>query len=168
VHINRATDIALRLLMLIAARGGQHTVGELAGVLNVPAGHVAKVVQRLQRLGLVATTRGRAGGVRLVPAALHTSVGQVVRAIEGTGEVVNCAEPPCPLRAHCLLREELRRAQEAFLSSLDAVPLASLMVGPGLLAAQVDLGLPAGPDRLPADPQIGLPADPQIGLPADP
>jgi Rrf2 family nitric oxide-sensitive transcriptional repressor len=130
VHINRASDIALRLLMLSAARGGQHTVRELADVLNVPAGHVAKVVQRLQRLGLVATTRGRTGGVRLVPTALDTSVGSIVRAIDGTDEVVNCADPPCPLRPACRLRGVLRQAQEAFLASLDAVSLADLTTVP--------------------------------------
>lgn len=133
MQINRATDVALRILMLSAARGGQHTVAELAAVLNVPVGHVAKVVQRLQRLGLLATIRGRAGGVRLIPEALRTTVGEVVRAIEGVSEVVNCAEPPCPLRADCQLRALLRQAQEAFLATLDAVPLADLMPASGVL-----------------------------------
>ncbi|MBI3686093.1 MAG: Rrf2 family transcriptional regulator [Actinobacteria bacterium] len=152
MHINRAADIALRLLMLVAARGGQHTVGELATVLNVPVGHVAKVVQRLSRLGLLETTRGRSGGVRLVPDALRTTVGQVVRAIDGTGEVVNCDAPPCPLRPDCRLRGALRRAQEAFLASLDAVVLDDLVAPAGRTGSLAVLPFPRAPDPTGAAP----------------
>ncbi len=116
--------------MMLAATGEQLTVDGLADRLNLPRNHVAKVVQRLQREGLVATTRGRNGGVGLSEAARHVSAGHVVRRLEGEAEVVRCDEPPCPLQRACRLRGALRVAQEAFFTTLDAVPLSDLVARP--------------------------------------
>ena len=130
VHLNRATDIALRALMLMARTGDLLTVDELAVALRVPRSHLAKVVQRLQHNGFATTVRGRAGGVQMPAELLDTTVGAVARAFEGDAEVVNCDEPPCPLRGGCRLRTALRAAQEAFLVSLDEVTLRELLASP--------------------------------------
>jgi Rrf2 family nitric oxide-sensitive transcriptional repressor len=130
VHLSRATDIALRVLMLVAAQRRQLTIDELAAALNVPRNHVAKIVQRLQRSGWLTTTRGRGGGISLLDTALRTSVGRIVRDFEGVAEVIDCETPPCPLRAACLLRGALRTAQEAFFASLDEVVLQDLIAPP--------------------------------------
>ncbi|CAM2795244.1 Rrf2 family transcriptional regulator [Saccharomonospora xinjiangensis] len=127
MQLNRSTDIALRVLMYVAAKDGRRTIDELADALAVPRHHLAKVVQRLQRLGLLATVRGRGGGVELAPTALRTGVGSVVRKLEPADEVVQCDEPPCPLRGQCKLRAAFRRAHEAFLRSLDEMSLADLV-----------------------------------------
>jgi Rrf2 family nitric oxide-sensitive transcriptional repressor len=130
MRLNHSTDLALRVLMLTATRGDLVTIRDLATALTVPEAHLAKIVQRLQRLGLVITVRGRAGGVQLAPDARARPVGTIVGALEGTGEVVSCDDPPCTLRGACRLRGALRRAQEAFLASLDDVTLADLVAGP--------------------------------------
>ncbi|MFB9905497.1 RrF2 family transcriptional regulator [Allokutzneria oryzae] len=130
MHLSRATDIALRVLMLAAAKNRQLTIDHLATTMNVPHNHVAKVVQRLQREGLVTTTRGRNGGVWVPAEARKVTVGQVVRRFEGESEVVECEAPPCPLQRSCRLRAALARAQEAFFASLDGVPLEDLLARP--------------------------------------
>ncbi|WP_344172288.1 Rrf2 family transcriptional regulator [Pilimelia columellifera] len=131
MRLNRSTDIGLRVVMFAASHdGGQHTIDELAEALAVPRHHLAKVVQRLQRLGAVGTVRGRAGGVRITTAGLATTVGTLVRAFEGEAEVVECDEPVCPLRHGCRLRGALRAAQEAFYRSLDPVTIAELIRSP--------------------------------------
>ncbi|MBW4718563.1 RrF2 family transcriptional regulator [Saccharothrix obliqua] len=139
MQLTRATDIALRVLMLTATRSGLSTVDDLATALAVPRNHLAKVVQKLAHRGLLVTVRGRSGGLRIAPEALQWTVGQVVRDFEGQAEVVDCDEVPCPLRGACRLRGALRRAHAAFLAELDDVPLHSL-VGPptgDLLAALI-------------------------------
>ncbi|SCL32502.1 transcriptional regulator, BadM/Rrf2 family [Micromonospora nigra] len=130
MKLNRSTDMALRIAMLAAATPRRTTVDELAGQLALPRNHAAKVVQRLQRLGVLVTIRGRAGGVAFAADGGTYTVGQVVRAFEGDDEVVDCDGPACPLRAACRLRGELRRAQAAFLAVLDDVRLADLVDGP--------------------------------------
>lgn len=130
MQLNRATDIALRVLMMVAVATRLVTIDELANALNVPRNHVAKVVQRLQRHGWVATTRGRGGGIRLPDEVRQVTVGRVVREFEGSAEVVDCDTPPCPLRAGCRLRGALRVAREAFYASLDDVVLQDLIRPP--------------------------------------
>jgi Rrf2 family nitric oxide-sensitive transcriptional repressor len=129
VKLNRSTDMALRIAMLTAASPARTTVDELATQLALPRSHVAKVVQRLQRLGVLVTIRGRSGGVSFAEPAGELTVGHVVRAFEGNDEVVNCEQPSCPLVAGCRLRGQLRRAQAAFLAVLDGVRLGDLVDG---------------------------------------
>lgn len=145
MKLNRSTDMALRIAMLTAASPARTTVDELARRLLLPRSHVAKVVQRLQRLGVLVTIRGRSGGVAFAEHAGELTVGHVVRAFEGDDEVVNCERPACPLVGCCRLRGELRRAQAAFLAVLDGVRLGDLAdgsAGPLLLT----LGASAPPD----------------------
>ncbi|NBE84506.1 RrF2 family transcriptional regulator [Micromonospora rubida] len=130
MKLNRSTDMALRIAMLTAASQARTTVDELAEQLALPRSHVAKVVQRLQRIGVLVTIRGRSGGVAIAEAAGELTVGAVVRAFEGDDEVVSCEQPACPLVAGCRLRGQLRRAQEAFLAVLDETRLGDLVDGP--------------------------------------
>ncbi len=131
MRLNRSTDIGLRILMLAAARDDRFTIDELADGLVVPRHHLAKVVQRLQRMGLLETVRGRGGGVRLAAAGRGASVGGIVRELEGGTEVVECdGVSPCPLQAGCRLRGALHRAQEAFYRSLDPITVEDLTAPP--------------------------------------
>ncbi|MGB2572412.1 RrF2 family transcriptional regulator [Micromonospora citrea] len=130
MKLNRSTDMALRIAMLSATASTRSTVEELAERLDLPRSHVAKVVQRLQRIGVLVTIRGRSGGVAFAEGAEELTVGQVVRAFEGEEEVVACEESGCTLRADCRLRGHLRRAQAAFLAVLDDVRLGDLVDTP--------------------------------------
>lgn len=139
MRLNRATDIGLRILMLGAVGDDLLTIDRLAESLNVPRHHLAKVVQRLQHLGLLETVRGRHGGVRLTMNARDTSIGAVVRELEGGTEVVECeGETACPLNRGCRLRGALRSAQEAFFAALDPITVDDLTAPP---ARQVLLSL---------------------------
>ncbi|MBL1068924.1 Rrf2 family transcriptional regulator [Streptomyces sp. 7-21] len=142
MRLTRFTDLALRVLMLLAAQpeGERCTTRGIAEAVNAPYAHVAKAVSRLQHLGLVGTRRGRGGGLALTSQGRDASVGHAVRALEGDGEVVDCdGTDPCPLRPACRLRGELRRAQEAFYAALDPVTVRDLVAEP---AGRVLLGLP--------------------------
>jgi Rrf2 family nitric oxide-sensitive transcriptional repressor len=131
VRLNRSTDISLRILMLGAVHDDLLTIDRLADSLHVPRHHLAKVVQRLHRLGLLETVRGRNGGVRLTPDAPGASIGAVVRDLEGGTEVVECeGETACPLSRGCRLRGALRVAQEAFYASLDPITIGDLAAPP--------------------------------------
>jgi Rrf2 family nitric oxide-sensitive transcriptional repressor len=117
--------------MLGAVRDDRLTIDELAGSLAVPRHHLAKVVQRLQHLGLLETVRGRSGGVRLAASAHTASIGGLVRELEGETEVVDCeGESACPLSQGCRLRGALRRAQEAFYAALDPITVSDLSAPP--------------------------------------
>jgi Rrf2 family nitric oxide-sensitive transcriptional repressor len=148
-----STDLALRVVMRLAVanRNGKGTgdgdatpmptTRQVADAVAVPYSHAAKVVTRLQHLGVVEARRGRNGGLALTDAGRSTSVGRLVRELEGVGDVVGCEDdPPCPLRNACRLRSLLRKAQEAFYSTLDPVTVEDLVASP---TGPVLLGLSA-------------------------
>lgn len=133
MRLTKGTDVALRIAMRLAVLGedAAPTTREVADAVVVPYSHAAKVVTRLQRLGVVETRRGRSGGLVLTSTGRTSSLGRLVRALEGEGDVVGCEEdPPCPLRAACRLREALRTAQEAFYSALDPLTIEDLVAAP--------------------------------------
>ncbi|MFB0620013.1 Rrf2 family transcriptional regulator [Streptomyces sp. AGS-58] len=144
MRLLRSTDLALRVLMRLAvAAGATPTTRQVAADMDVPYTHAAKVVAELQHLGLVDARRGRGGGLALSERGRTASVGAVVRAFEGDGDVVECeGTAPCPLRDGCRLRGALRRAQEAFFATLDSVTIAEIVAEP---TAPLLLGLTRGP-----------------------
>lgn len=146
-----STDLALRVVMRLAVADGNGdgdatsmpTTREVADAVAAPYTHAAKVVTRLQHLGVVDARRGRNGGLTLTQAGRVTSVGWLVRELEGVRDVVGCEDdPPCPLRTACRLRSLLRKAQEAFYSTLDPVTIEDLVGSP---TGPVLLGLAARP-----------------------
>lgn len=133
MRLTRFTDVALRVLMRLAVVENEDppTTREVAATMQVPYSHAAKVVARLQHLGLVEARRGRGGGLALTPDGRSASIGGLVRELEGPGDVVECeGTTPCPLRSDCRLRNALRTASEAFYASLDPLTVAELISSP--------------------------------------
>ena len=133
MRLTAFSDVSLRLVMRLAVAGEGEllTTRTAAGMLAVPYAHMAKAVARLAEMGLVETRRGRGGGLLLTEAGRRSSVGAIVRELEGSGDLAGCEDdPPCPLRAACRLRGALARAREAFYASLDEVTVESLVSPP--------------------------------------
>ncbi|EFV13201.2 RrF2 family transcriptional regulator [Segniliparus rugosus] len=130
MQLTRFTDLGLRITMLLAAAPAdrQLSTAQVAEQMRVPYAHAAKVVARLTGLGVVESTRGRAGGIRLAESGAGRSVGWIARRLEGDGEIVECeGADPCPLRQACRLRGALRQAQEAFFQVLDRQTVADMV-----------------------------------------
>ncbi|MFC9793147.1 RrF2 family transcriptional regulator [Streptomyces sp. NPDC127584] len=133
MRLTKFTDLALRAVMRLAVTTPEESVTtrEVAESMDVPYAHMAKVVTRLQHLGVVEARRGRGGGLVLTESGRRSSVGWIARTLEGEEEVVACdGDPPCPLRSACRLRGALREAQEAFYRVLDPLTVADLVESP--------------------------------------
>lgn len=133
MRLTKFTDLALRAVMRLAVTGPNEspTTREVADSMAVPYAHMAKVVTRLQHLGVIEARRGRGGGLALTALGRQSSVGWLTRTLEGDDEVVACeGDPPCPLRTACRLRGVLRQAQEAFYRTLDPLTVADLVESP--------------------------------------
>ncbi|MFI6577328.1 RrF2 family transcriptional regulator [Nocardiopsis sp. NPDC050513] len=133
MRLTAFTDVSLRLVMrlAVAEEGELLTTRTVAGMLAVPYTHMAKAVARLSEAGIVEARRGRGGGLLLTDRGRRASVGEIVRDLEGDGDLAGCEDdPPCPLRAACRLRVALREAREAFYASLDGVTVQSLVTQP--------------------------------------
>ena len=124
------TDYTLRVLMYCAARPKQLvTIGELADHHQLSKNHLMKIVNDLARQGVLETTRGRGGGLRLMKNAAEIRVGDVVRASETDFRLVECFDPKtnqCTLSPSCRLKGLLSDALSAYFEALDSVTLAEL------------------------------------------
>ncbi len=138
------TDFALRTLLYLGSRPGRATVQEIAEFYEISANHLGKVVQQLGRLGYVRSVRGPGGGMELAKAPETVSVGEVVRAFEGSNvHLLACVETPgvCRIQPGCSLRHVLAEAERRQMEYLDGVTLDTLLPGPkGLEAFLVEVG----------------------------
>ena len=130
MRLSDYTDYTLRVLMYCAAHTDRRvTIAEMADVHRVSKNHLMKIVNDLARQGLLETTRGRGGGLRLLQAPSAIRVGDVLRKAETDFRLVECfdaASDSCTLTPTCRLRTVLGDALSAYFSVLDAVTLADI------------------------------------------
>jgi Rrf2 family nitric oxide-sensitive transcriptional repressor len=126
------TDYTLRVLMYCAARPQQLvTISELAERHGVSRNHLMKIVTDLGRQGLLETTRGRGGGLRLLKDPSKVRIGDVVRACETDFRLVECFDPKtnqCTLTPSCRLKGLFNAALQAYFKELDGMTLADMVV----------------------------------------
>jgi Rrf2 family nitric oxide-sensitive transcriptional repressor len=133
MRLTQWTDYTLRVLMYCAAcqtRAQPVTITEIAQCHDISRSHLTKIVQTLGVQGLLSTTRGRGGGLRLSKATRDINLGQVVRLTETDFNMVECfdtANNQCGLTQHCRLKGVLEQATQSYLAALDAVTLADLV-----------------------------------------
>ena len=144
MRLTRYTDYALRALIYLGLHEPQQSsIAEIARAYGISESHLTKVVHQLGRLGLIRTTRGRGGGLRLGRRADEIVIGAVVRQTEDDLALVECfAGGACAITAPCRLRRALGEALAAFLAVLDGYTLGDLLGdGAGPEIATI-LGLP--------------------------
>lgn len=128
MQLTKHTDLSLRVMMYLAldpeARG---TIKSIAERYNVSRNHLVKVVHKLVTLGYLDSVQGRGGGIYLARRPHDISVGKVVRDMENTFDVIDCAANNCPLLPACLLKDALNKSTQAFLRTLDGYTIADLV-----------------------------------------
>lgn len=128
------TDYTLRVLMYCASNPGRLvTIAEMAERHGVSRNHLMKIVSDLGRQGLLATMRGRGGGVQLMKKPEDIGIGDVVRAAETDFRLVECfddATNTCAISPTCRMKHLLDGALAAYFRELDGATLADLVLPP--------------------------------------
>lgn len=131
VRLTLFSDYALRVLLYAGAHDERLvTVTEIADAYGISRHHLVKVSQLLIHHGLVASVRGRNGGLRLARTPSDINVGALVRQTEPDFHLVECFDletNTCAIAPVCDLKEVLHEAQAGFLRVLDAYTLADLL-----------------------------------------
>lgn len=130
MQLSRAAQFALRAVLDLAVSGPTSTAA-VAARRGIPPAQAGKIVQQLVRGGVVRTTRGPRGGVRLARPADKVTLRQVIDAIEGPLAVSRCiVYDDCPCAQPCPVRTALTRIQRELEGMLDSVTVADLQDNP--------------------------------------
>lgn len=131
MRITKRSNLALRVLMFCGVNQGRLvTKHDIAEKCNSSENHLGQVVNQLSQNGIVATVRGRGGGIRLGKDAADIKIGQIFRLLEADTPVAECfadVDNTCPLSSACRLKEAIGQAVDAFYEKLDELTLQDLI-----------------------------------------
>ncbi len=133
MQVNAKVEYAMRAMLDLAARPGeQTTVEEIADRQHIPPTILPGIIQTMTKAGLVESSRGYGGGIRLARSPRDISVQTVWEAIQGPLELYRCnSKGPCPLGLgeECPLKSVWEQTQERMLEVWERTSLADLAGG---------------------------------------
>jgi Rrf2 family protein len=122
IALSRQTDYACRIILHLALlpQGSRITAQDVAKKRIIPRFLIRRIVTRLAKAHLLATTRGNGGGLVLAKPSDQISLLDVVQAMEGPLALNACTLNPktCPLMKACSVHEEWVRAREMLVAEL--------------------------------------------------
>jgi Rrf2 family protein len=128
LNISEATSLALHTMGILAANSGRPITGKkIATALGGSEAHLAKVLQRLVKGGLVRSARGRGGGFKLAKPPEEIALLDVYELLEGRWNAQACLlkSAVCGRRG-CMLGGLLTSINEQMKSRLASTTLAML------------------------------------------
>ena len=131
MKLTQYSDLGLRLMMYLALRKGESvTIQEVSDRFGVSKNHMVKISHQLTQSGLIESTRGRNGGVRLSRPPEKINVEEAVRATEDNFDLVECfnaLQNRCVISDVCRLSGVFDTALSAFFEVLREITLADLV-----------------------------------------
>ena len=126
--VTRDSDYAIRALIEIARRRpGVVTAGELVKSTGIPRPFLRKILQVLNKNGIVKSFKGRGGG--FTAGSGETAISDVMAAFQGRLSLLDCTfkKKACSRRGRCGLRKRLEKIESRVLKELDAITISSLL-----------------------------------------
>ena len=112
---------------------------EIAEQYDIPIELLAKVLQRLVRTGLLASTQGTRGGYTLSRPPKSISVADVILAIDGPLTVTACSteKHDCEQYSKCSVRDPLWQIRERIVAALGTLTLSEMAAEQDVATAPV-------------------------------
>src|SRR5215204_4890969 len=132
LRLSKKADYALIAMKHLARTQGSPCAStsarDIAERYDIPIELMAKVLQRLVRTGLLASTQGTRGGYTLSRSSALISVADVVEAIDGPFTVTACStdKHDCEQYGKCSVRGPLWQIRERIVQTLGMVSLADM------------------------------------------
>ena len=162
---SKKSDYALLALSYLAGTGERRVVctKEIAERFAIPVELLAKVLQRLAKVGWLDSSPGPTGGYVLAVSDASITIGDVVRVVDGVPALTQCMQSrthaDCEQWANCTIRGPLATVNARVHDVLDGIALRDIAVSsPGRMGTDVQISavpmghrLPKRPNELPGD-----------------
>lgn len=124
----------LRAVLDVAMNGQEEAVAlsSIAERQNISISYLEQLISKLKKAGIVQSKRGAQGGYILAKPAEKISVGEILRALEGNLEPVDCAEimggkATCSSKDSCVTKYVWKRISDSINNAVDALMLSDLV-----------------------------------------
>lgn len=122
---------ALRAMADLAQHDGWVSLGDVAKRQNISRKYLEQVIALMSRAGYVQSLRGKGGGYKLTRAPEEYTLGQILRAAEGSLAPVNCLDCTrdhiCPIVDTCSTISVWRELGKVTSEYLDSKTLADII-----------------------------------------
>lgn len=140
MHLSRSTNLGLQIIAELSrqqVQAGETTRLTAAGIseaLGASPTHVAKLTSRLVEIGIIKSSRGRAGGIHIIKGGLRFRLGELIRKLEGPVEQVDRYIQPLVAESSGSNSEAqrsfelvLQEAEDRFYAELDKFTVADVL-----------------------------------------
>ena len=130
LRLTKKADYGLMALKFLAEHAEQVSVSarDIAEAYHIPPQLLAKVLQRLAKVGILRSHAGMSGGYSLLKNPREISAFEVIRAIDGPLFITSCgtSQHSCDLTDSCTIKEPLARVNDSISGLLQNISIADL------------------------------------------
>lgn len=145
LRMGKLTDYGM-VVMTYLGRQPQRMVSaaEVAAGVNLSVPTVSKVLKLLAGAGLLTSHRGVKGGYYLARAPEHTTLAEIITALEGPIAITECSTNTgeCEQESICSIRSNWQKINRVVFEALQEVTLATLVRPPSQVIKDMRDGLP--------------------------
>lgn len=130
--ISRNTDYAVRAVCHIARQKEKVvSVEDLVRALDIPKPFLRKILQTLNRKGILMSYKGKGGGFALGQPAGRIYLLKIAEAFQGPFSLNECTfkKELCPNRKKCFLKKKIDRIERYVHSELRSITIGSILKG---------------------------------------
>lgn len=128
--ITRDTDYAIRALGYIARdKNKKISVSQLVKALKIPRPFLRKILQILDKKGLLKSYKGKGGGFTLAVAPKKIFILDLIKIFQGPFKLNECffKKHLCPNTKNCVLKRRIDKIERYALKELGSIDIAYLL-----------------------------------------
>ena len=131
IHFPKPVEYALMALgEMQAGKPGQlFSVRTLVDRLGIPYDRTSKVLQAMNRAGILRSVQGKYGGYQIARHLDDVSLATLMTVVLGERAIADCLQPgqTCPHRNRCTIRRGIVRIQAQTRAFLESIPIQEMI-----------------------------------------